>query len=196
MQFSDAWTRWRERVDLDEYEIRWERMEADGQNVHGEADYVMGYAPMTVLDAGCGMGRVGIDLARRGVTVTGVDLDPAMLDRAAKNAPECSWHVANLATLDLGQTFDVVVMAGNVLPFAKSEERPKIMAALCAHVAPAGVLVSGSSLWPKWPKAQDYDRWCAESGLELVERYAAWTKEEFEPKIADYAVSTYKRPAS
>jgi len=193
MEFSDAWLRWRERVDLDEYESRWDLMAAEGHHVHGEADYVMSYNPTTVLDAGCGMGRVAIEVANRGVAVTGVDLDPAMLDRARKNAPECNWLAANLATLDLGQTFDVVVMAGNVLPFAKEEERPAIVEALCKHVGPGGLLISGSSLWPKWPQTSDYDRWCGDNGLELVERYAAWTKEEFEPEIADYAVSTYQR---
>lgn len=192
MDFSDAWIRWRERVDLDEYETRWDLMSAEGHAVHGEADFVMRYKPTTVLDAGCGMGRVGIELARRGIAVTGVDLDPAMLGRAAKNDPGSSWVVANLATLDLGKTFDVVVMAGNVIPFAQPSEQSAIIGALCRHVSAGGVLISGSSLWPKWPGIADYDRWCSASGFEPVERYAAWTLEEFEPDGADYAVSTYR----
>lgn len=192
-QFSEAWVRWRDQVDLDEYETRWDVMAADGANIHGEADFVMRYNPKSALDAGCGMGRVGIELARRGVAVTGVDLDPEMLNRAAKRAPQEKWIVANLTELDLGQTFDVVVMAGNVLPYAQPSDHRQIVGALCSHVGPGGVLISGSSLWPKWPSTADYDTWCAERGFVLAERFAAWTLEEFEPEIADYVVSTYRR---
>lgn len=195
-QFSDAWIRWRGRADLDEYENRWDSMEAQGQNVHGEADYVMRYKPIAVLDAGCGMGRVGIELAKRGVSVTGVDLDAEMLGRAAKRDPDSHWIVANLAELALGQVFDIVVMAGNVLPFVRPEEQAEVVAALCSHVAPDGALISGSSLWPKWPTVADYDRWCAVNGFAVTERYAAWTLEAYEDETADYAVSTYRRHES
>ena len=34
-----------------------------------------------VLDVGCGSGRVALDLARRGHAETGLDRDPALLDR-------------------------------------------------------------------------------------------------------------------
>lgn len=39
-----------------------------------------------VLDVGCGTGSVAIAAARQGATVTGVDLTPALLDRATENA--------------------------------------------------------------------------------------------------------------
>ncbi len=169
-------------------------MAADGQNVHGEADFVMSYKPKSVLDAGCGMGRVGIELANRGVVVTGVDLDPEMLDRAIARAPEAEWIVGDLADLDLGREFDVVAMAGNVVPFVRPEDQAKVITALCRHVAPEGVLISGSSLWPHWPGVSDYDQWCDANDFELVERFAAWTREPFETDGADYVVSVYRRP--
>ena len=76
---SDAWRRFRRHVDLDEYDARWDRLAAAGEEVHGEADFVMALRPTSVLDAGCGTGRVAIELARRGVEVVGVDADPDML---------------------------------------------------------------------------------------------------------------------
>ena len=85
-------------VDLDEYHTRWARAEAAGRSSHGEADLVMHYAPSTVLDAGCGMGRVGIELDRRGVAVQGVDLDEALLEYARADAPHVPWHRADLAS--------------------------------------------------------------------------------------------------
>ena len=39
-----------------------------------------------VLDAGCGSGQLAIALAERGMTVTGVDLSPAMIRRANAHA--------------------------------------------------------------------------------------------------------------
>ena len=39
-----------------------------------------------VLEVGCGPGRLSIRLARRGLQVTGLDLDPAMIERARLNA--------------------------------------------------------------------------------------------------------------
>lgn len=49
-----------------------------------------------VLDVGVGTGNVAITAARRGATVTGVDVDPAMLDRARENV-----SVAGLESVDL-----------------------------------------------------------------------------------------------
>lgn len=38
----------------------------------GEADFVAHLEPTTLLDAGCGTGRVAIELAGRGVEIVGV----------------------------------------------------------------------------------------------------------------------------
>src|SRR3982074_3789438 len=66
----------------DDYDAAFAARERAGQNVHGEADFVMRLQPRTVLDAGCGTGRVAIELARHGAEVVGVDLAPRMLDTA------------------------------------------------------------------------------------------------------------------
>ena len=87
---------------------------ASGVHVHGEADFVTGLGPASVLDAGCGTGRVAIELARRGVEVVGVDADPSMVATALRLAPDLTWVTSDLADLDLGRRFDVVVLAGNV----------------------------------------------------------------------------------
>ncbi len=75
-------------------------MAARGESVHGEADLVTSLVPSgaAVLDAGCGTGRVAIELASRGYEVVGVDLDPAMLDLARAKAPELGWLQGDLAS--------------------------------------------------------------------------------------------------
>src|SRR5215213_5754403 len=99
------------------YDNRWAELAAEGENIHGEADFVisLGGAVGSVLDAGCGTGRVAIELARRGLDVVGVDLDPSMLEKATAKAPELTWVRGDLVDVDLGRRFDAVLMAGNVM---------------------------------------------------------------------------------
>lgn len=194
---SEAWHLYRQQVDLDEYDSRWDRLAAQGDHVHGEADFVMRFSPTRVLDAGCGAGRVAIELHRRGVAVTGVDLDPDLLERAHRRAPGIGWHHLDLADLvdidpaEVGGPFDVVVLAGNVLPFVRADRRGPAVAGVARQLRPGGRLVAGASLAPGWPTINDHDRWCDAAGLELEDRFAGWSGE---PLIAEaaYAVHVHR----
>ena len=86
------------------YDRRFEDLAAAGMDVHGEAALVDSFGPGAVLDAGCGTGRVAIELSRRGHDVLGVDVDPAMLAAARAKAPELEWVEGDLTDpgLDLG----------------------------------------------------------------------------------------------
>jgi SAM-dependent methyltransferase len=177
----DDWSAWRERVDLAAYDERW----AEIPDPHGEADLVASLAPRRVLDGGCGTGRVGIELARRGIAVLGVDADADMVAAARAKAPELEWVHADLADLHRPERFDVVVLAGNVVPYAT--RRAELVAACARHLAPGGRLVAGFQLQEGWPSLADYDGWCAAAGLALAERYATWQRAPYSG--GDYAVS-------
>jgi SAM-dependent methyltransferase len=189
---TDNWTSWRRKVDLDEYDERWRRMEAAGENPHGEADFVMAFQPARVLDGGCGTGRVGIELARRGVDVVGVDRDPDLLERARAKAPHGTWVLADLAELDLGRRFDVVVLAGNVVPYVESSRRPAAVGACAHHLHPGGRLVAGFQLRAGWPTLDEYDQWCASAGLVPGARYATWGRQPLAPPHT-YVVTVHQR---
>ncbi len=189
-EVSARWARWRRAIDLADYDARWERMLAEGQATHGEADFVASLGAHTVFDAGCGTGRVAIELAARGFAVVGVDLDADMVDRARAKAPQLRWLCADLATVDLATTFDVVVMAGNVLLFARPQGRHSIVSNLARHVAAAGSLVAGFSLEPGGYTLEEYDRSCESAGLTLVERWATWERAPF--AHGEYAVSVHR----
>ncbi|MFC5994077.1 class I SAM-dependent methyltransferase, partial [Pseudonocardia hispaniensis] len=162
------WSRWRTEVDLDDYDERWARMAAAGQNPHGEADLVASYRPAAVLDGGCGTGRVAIELARRGVAVVGVDPDPDMIAAARAKAPSLRWLRLGLQELDRGlgptERFDLVVLAGNVVPYVAAADRAAAIARCAGRLVPGGRLLAGFQLQDGWPTLADYDRWCAEAG--------------------------------
>jgi SAM-dependent methyltransferase len=183
------------RASGDEYDEPYERRAAAGENVHGEADFVTRFSPATVLDAGCGTGRVARELARRGVDVVGVDLDNGMLSTARRKAPAIAWYCADLATIDLGRTFDVILLAGNVMIFLTPGSEAAVLANLARHLVPDGRLVAGFSLRPGQLTTGEHDRFAAKAGLHLDERWSTWDRDPWTPG-ADYQVSVHRKPAT
>ena len=181
------------------YDDRWAEMAAKGESVHGEADFVCSLGPDRVLDAGCGTGRVAVELARRGLDVVGVDLDPAMLAKARLKDPDLQWVEDDLVTLDLGRIFDVVVAAGNVMIYLAPGTEARVVGALAGHLRPGGLLVAGFQLDAKSPLGKDanpldlttYDTHAATAGLTLEERWATWDRQPF--RGGNYAVSVHRR---
>lgn len=190
MSLPDDWSRWRDHVDLDRYDRRWQEMADAGENPHGEADLVTGYRPASVLDAGCGTGRVAIELARRGIAVVGVDADPDMIAAAVAKAPQLPWQTVDLADLDRPERFDVVVLAGNVVPYVTADRRAAALAACARHLAPGGRLVAGFTLRAGWPTLVDYDGWCAAAGLAVETRFATWDRDPYHD--GTYAVTVHR----
>lgn len=188
---KNRWLEWRGPRG-DDYDRRFEALAASGADVHGEASLVASYGPASVLDAGCGTGRVAIELARRGVDVVGVDADPSMLDVARRKAPRLDWVEADLEALDLGRTFDVALMAGNVLLFVREGAEGPVVAQVARHLAPGGRLVSGFALEPGRLTLARYDALAGAAGLVLEERWATWERAPL-PPAPTYAVSVHRR---
>jgi SAM-dependent methyltransferase len=173
-----------------DYDARWKAMADRGQSIHGEADFVLRYAPATVLDAGCGTGRVAIELASRGIDVVGVDLDDRMLNAARAKAPDLAWITADLLDVVVGRTFDVVVMPGNVMIFVERGTEAAVVRNMADHVDAAGRLIAGFQLGRGY-EIERYDADCAAAGLELEHRYATWEGDHWFPG-GDYAVSVHR----
>lgn len=181
-------------VSGDAYDATYEGRAAAGENVHGEADFVERFKPASALDAGCGTGRVGRELARRGVDVVGVDIDPGMLDTARAKAPSVDWRLADLATVDLERTFDAIVMAGNVMIFLSPGTEAAVIANMARHLTPGGVLIAGFQLMPGRLALNEYDAATSGAGLTLVERWSTWDCERW-AETSNYAVSAHRRSA-
>jgi SAM-dependent methyltransferase len=192
---SDDWGHWRQQLNPTAYDERWRRIAASGANPHGEADFVFSYGPRSVLDGGCGTGRVAIELARRGVEVVGTDLDPDMIALARAKAPKLAWVHTDLSELDLPALFDAVVLAGNVIPYVASDRRQAAVVACARHLAPSSRLIAGFQLQAAWPTVADYDRWCESAGLALEARYSTWDRQPFTDTNV-YAVSVHRLAVS
>jgi SAM-dependent methyltransferase len=162
-------------------------------DMHGEADLVDSYDPSSVLDAGCGTGRVAIEHSRRGRAVTGVDLGPRMLEAARRKAPALHWVEGDLAdpTVAFDRTFDVVVMAGNVLIFVTPGTEGAVVANMARLLAPGGRLIAGYTLGQGSLSVADHDEAAARAGLSLESRWSTWDRVPFDPG-STYAVSVHR----
>lgn len=176
------------------YDRRFNELAARGVEMHGEVDLVDSYAPDSVLDAGCGTGRVAIELSRRGRSVVGVDLDPAMLEVARQKAPHLPWLEGDLAdpNLALNCLFDVVVMAGNVLIFVAPGTEPDVVSNLARHLRPGGRMITGYSLRPGGFPVARHDTWASTAGLTLEDRWSTWARMPFHHD-SPYAVAVHRR---
>jgi SAM-dependent methyltransferase len=94
--------------------------------------------PMSVLDLGCGVGRLANELVVRGFDVTGVDESAEMLRHVAAGVRTVE---AGLVGLDLGRTFDAVILASHLVNVADPATRTAFLQATADHVAPAGVVL-------------------------------------------------------
>lgn len=175
------------------YDQAFRELAASGKDVHGEAAYVAALVPpgARVLDAGCGTGRVAIELARRGYDVVGVDSDASMLDVARAHAPDLPWHLTDLAALEDEAAYDLVVAAGNVMIFLAPGTGPEVVRRLADAARPGGLVVSG---WRTDELAvPEYDEWAAAAGLMPVARHASWQGAAISSD-ADWCVAVDRRP--
>lgn len=103
----------------------------------------------TVLELGCGSGRVSQALAERGLTVTGVDLAPAMLNKAKHRRRQASpavarrlrYRLADMAALDLPDRFDLVLAPYFGLAHLDLPAQQRCFTVIARHLAPDGLAV-------------------------------------------------------
>ncbi len=180
------------------YIQRFEQMRADGQDLAGEARLADAMVPRgaRILDAGCGPGRVGGELARRGHSVVGVDVDPELIDAARADFPEAAWLVGDLAELDLpahgiAAPFDLIVSAGNVMTFLAPGTAPAVLAKLGSHLAPQGRLVTGFGAGRGYDFGQFFAD-AAAAGHQCQQRFATWDLRPWSPS-SDFLVAVFGR---
>ncbi len=105
--------------------------EAFTQGTIGECDFIeeeVNHLKSTkILDIGCGTGRHSIELAKRGYSVTGVDLSESQLGRARIKAKEqgqeVDFQLRDARNLNFVQEFDLVIMlCEGAFPLMETDE--------------------------------------------------------------------------
>jgi phosphoethanolamine N-methyltransferase len=113
-----------------------------------------------VLDIGCGLGGPAFVLARKyGTHVTGIDLEPQLIDRATRRAAELGLsHQTEFRSVALGPldfpdaSFDVVFTSGAL---TQTEDKAGIVAECLRVLKPGGVLTCYDWLKSEAPLSDD-----------------------------------------
>jgi SAM-dependent methyltransferase len=183
------------------YVDRFRSLAEEGADLAGEARLVDAMLPRhaRVLDAGCGPGRVGAELAARGHRVVGLDADPILIEAAHVDHPGARWLVADLAELDLassGETepFDAAVLAGNVLAFVAPGTEVQVLAGVARHLRADGFVIVGFGV-DRGYSVSDFDEHVASADLLVEQRFATWDLQPWTPQSA-FCVTVLRRPRS
>ncbi|GII64600.1 methyltransferase [Sphaerisporangium krabiense] len=106
--------------------------------VMGEPSIVHAAVPegASILELGCGAGRILRGLAELGHPVVGVDESPGMLARV----PDLPTVRGRMETLELGRVFDAVLLASTMIN-TDAEQRRAFLETCRRHVAPGGVVI-------------------------------------------------------
>jgi SAM-dependent methyltransferase len=142
----------------------------------------------SVLDLGCGTGRLTVTLPRPGCTVVGVDPAKAMLDvgRAKPGGADVTWIEGDARTVRLHRTFDLVLLTGHAFQvFLTSDDQLAVLRTISAHLNPDGRFTFDS----RNPLAEAWRSWTREKSLQTLQ-HPAYGEVEAWHDVA-YASETY-----
>jgi SAM-dependent methyltransferase len=125
-----------------------EFFESGASHVHGVLATIRkhidpGFAPRTVLDFGCGVGRLLVPFAKIADDVLGLDVSPSMLQEARRNCDEHQLRNVRLLASDdslsaLSGSFDLIHSC-IVFQHIPVERGRAIFSRLLQHLRPGGV---------------------------------------------------------
>jgi trans-aconitate methyltransferase len=126
----DEATYWRKRGPVYERDFRPERYREQEQVL---AEVIDGLTFHTVLDVGCGFGRIGeiVMRLRPRATYRGIDVSPEQLAAARRRIPSGIFTLGDARTLDPGRRYDLVI-ASEILMHIPPSEVGNVVARLVA----------------------------------------------------------------
>jgi len=138
----------------------------------------------TVLDLGCGTGRLAAALAL-GREVVGVDPAAAMLTtaRQRERGSAVTWIEADARSVRLGRRFELIVLTGHTFQvFLTDEDQQAVCDTIAAHLAPGGTFIFDS----REPSREEWRKWEPSRSLRSIQhpalgRIEAWNDVVFEP---------------
>ncbi|MGL5810782.1 MAG: class I SAM-dependent methyltransferase [Nocardioides sp.] len=165
------------------YTRRFDNLAATGQDVDGEGRFVDAIADRgaTILDAGCGTGRLAAYLRDRGHRAVGVDADELLVDAGKRGRPDLplvamdllAMTPESLAAAGLPARYDLVVAAGNVMVYLAPGTESEVVSRLAAVLRPGGRVAFGFATDRAFTHA-DLDRIAAGAGWIFEHRFGTW----------------------
>jgi SAM-dependent methyltransferase len=118
----------------------------------------------SILDIGCGTGRHSLELARRGYTVTGIDLSPSMIEKAKalaqKEDLKIGFHIRDARDFNFGETFDLAIMlCEGAFPLMESDKMNySILQNAFKSLKPGGklILTTLNGLFPLFHSVKEF----------------------------------------
>ena len=138
------------------------------QGTLGECDFIErelgGDTSKTILDIGCGTGRHAVELARRGYSVTGIDLSESMLavakEKAAKAGLSVDFRRCDARALPFKAEFDAAIMlCEGAFPLMETDEMNfQILQNAARALKPGGTFIftTLNGLFPLFHSVKDF----------------------------------------
>jgi SAM-dependent methyltransferase len=98
----------------------------------------------SALELGIGTGRVALPLSRRGVSVHGIEISPAMAERlrTGPGGEEIGVTIGDFASVHLDETFSLVYLVRNTITnLISQDEQVDCFCNVAAHLRPGGCFV-------------------------------------------------------
>jgi len=145
----------------------------------------------SILEVGCGTGRVTLQLAQVGVPIVGMDLSPAMLAVARQKSlglANVRWVEGDMQSFELGERFDLVLIPGHSFQFMLTPaDQVACLTCISRHLTTNGKLVihinHDDPVWlANLTQGQGTDfelraEYRQDSGLASVRKWTAWSYE-------------------
>ncbi len=187
----------------DWYVDRFDRQYAQGADLEGEARFVDMMAPRgaTILDGGCGTGRVAGALHRMGHRAVGADRDAGLIAIARERYPGPLFLASDLllvqdalAAAGAPTSFDIIALPGNVMVYLAPGTERDVLGVLGGLLVPGGRLVTGFHTDRDY-RVDALDADAAAAGLSVEHRFATWHLDPWTDG-ADWAVTVLRRPGA
>jgi len=150
-----------------------------------------------VLDLGCGCGVPATREMARRWSVTGVDLSPVQIERARELVPGAEFRCEDMSRVDFAPgSFEAVTAFYSIINLPL-DEQPLLFERIAAWLAPGGWFlgmvgkhprtgierdfrgVKGAVMYWSHARLDDYRRWIAAAGFEIVEEGSQPARSEY-----------------
>lgn len=131
----------------------------DAERTTKEVNFISGilnrYHLSSVLDLGCGSGRIALKLAQLGFRVIGIDADTEEIETATTNAEQFNltgkldYECQDFRKVELNQTFDAAIFIYSSFGYFDDKTNLKILKKTVSFLNPKGIVIL-DLLNPSW----------------------------------------------